>query len=296
MRSTQRHRAFTLVELLVVLALIAILIALLLPVLSKVRRQAMEVKCQSNLRGLGQAVTLYTQDCNFFPVANMKPKTGDGSWIACWPAMLRRYLRNQDIFYCPAQDPRCQWKPDMPGPTIYAEALHTNFGYQLGERMLVNEEPVAGVGQVNAMFFSYGISEPSQDGGAVNDARGNRISLGNMPYDTEGRTMRPSGWLRKASSVKSPSDLIVIADSYVDGAWDFQINVFSETPPQLSYATVGSIHRGGANVLFFDGHVSWRLREDLVVYEPVAKAAVAKLRAWSVTNDFVWPPNIWHEQ
>src|SRR5438128_399765 len=56
------HRAFTLVELLVVLAIIALLIALLIPALNGVREHANRVKCMRILRGIGQAMRLYAYD------------------------------------------------------------------------------------------------------------------------------------------------------------------------------------------------------------------------------------------
>src|ERR1044072_935198 len=53
-------KAFTLVELLVVVAIIAILISLILPTLSGVRRSANSIKCASTLRSIGQLIADYT--------------------------------------------------------------------------------------------------------------------------------------------------------------------------------------------------------------------------------------------
>ena len=64
----RRAKAFTLVELLVVVAIIALLLAILLPALGKARAIARNVKCLSNIRGINMAVMYYGGDNSDYAV------------------------------------------------------------------------------------------------------------------------------------------------------------------------------------------------------------------------------------
>ncbi len=57
-----RTRGFTLIELLVVIAIIAILAAILFPVFAQARETARGSVCRSNMKQIGSAMMMYSQD------------------------------------------------------------------------------------------------------------------------------------------------------------------------------------------------------------------------------------------
>lgn len=83
-------KAFTLIELLIVIAIIAILASLLLPTIAKAKAQGRKITCANNLRQFGQALHLYAADNDdYFPPegsgTSMNSETG---WYIALPRQM----------------------------------------------------------------------------------------------------------------------------------------------------------------------------------------------------------------
>src|SRR5688572_12608266 len=91
-RARGQRRAFTLVELLVVISIIALLIALLLPTLSGAREAARSSVCLSNERQLALALSAYSQENKeWWPVGSMSVCAHANHNSALWATVVARY-------------------------------------------------------------------------------------------------------------------------------------------------------------------------------------------------------------
>jgi prepilin-type N-terminal cleavage/methylation domain-containing protein len=96
--------AFTLIELLIVIAIIALLAALILPALSRAKEAGRATRCLSNLHQMGIALQLYVQDNH-----NRLPYMNDRSLTTTNPypppdVVLSNYLGNLNVLRCPSDN------------------------------------------------------------------------------------------------------------------------------------------------------------------------------------------------
>jgi prepilin-type N-terminal cleavage/methylation domain-containing protein len=118
MSFAQKNRGFTLIEVLVVVAIIALLISVLLPSLDAARRQGRMVVCQSNLKGLMQGFLTYAAETKGFLPGNSESDYADWLGLSNWNRLthtlpgrqpddgtvFKHCGRQRQLYRCPDDD------------------------------------------------------------------------------------------------------------------------------------------------------------------------------------------------
>jgi prepilin-type N-terminal cleavage/methylation domain-containing protein len=164
-------RAFTLIELLVVIAVIGILASLLLPALARAKQHAQGIRCMSNLRQLGVAVTLYTQEFNGkFQIDS--PLDPDQTWGSI--LNTNQPLKSLPVFMCPSYPPKAftNWlyiygvRQDPPVEFTegdFGEILKTAAVPQPSEFLLLADTTSLGRGGAGSCQYYYWRTDEDDD-------------------------------------------------------------------------------------------------------------------------------------
>jgi len=219
---------FTLIELLVVIAIIAILAAILFPVFAQAREAARKASCSSNLRQIGTAFQLYTQDYDdalpdrrdlktslpggYLPWSGWPPSDPRGGWASI---VLQPYTKNGAIWSCPSL-----------------------IGTAVGQAPQVLQATSSAPDAIPTRYWLWRFDRPD-----------NPVPLDNFWGKTE---MQAVDDLRAANNPNA---------GIPDGTADAELVVDPYFPRTIASipATIRGrgVHFGGRNRLFLDGHVKY---------------------------------------
>ena len=223
------NSGFTLVELLVVVAIICLLLALLTPTLGRTRELTKAVICRSNLHQMGNGLQGYLATYKFYPGGHTAG--GIGTYVV-WAPRIRMYCGdNSELFNCPVAPANQHWKTVInPGLN-----LPKRWGYLQNETPLYWNTP-----------FSYGYNNWGQG----QDFSQPQWGLGGYAeWQIQGRA---EDWdALAASRVKHPQDMIAIGDSKSEGVWD----AFIDPQPGEVREWPNDPHLQRSNIVFCDAHV-----------------------------------------
>ena len=113
MAGKAKRRGFTLIEVLVVMAIIAVLAAIVFPVLNRAKAAGRKPECLSNLRQLASASMMYAADADehmFGP--------------DYWGDILQPYLKSTEVLHCPLEGLHLEFDDGVLQPWSYQYALN----------------------------------------------------------------------------------------------------------------------------------------------------------------------------
>lgn len=166
------RRGFSLIELLVVVAIVSLLSGILLPVFLQAREKARQSTCVSQLKQLGMAALLYAQDYEETMVGVEQGDAELGETEVYWGDLLRPYVRNWEVLHCPSEPEALRRTAPLPGepegvtdPWSYSYALN-NVEDLLEQSIGAAYSPLSALSSpAETILFAEGWPVPATEGG-----------------------------------------------------------------------------------------------------------------------------------
>jgi prepilin-type processing-associated H-X9-DG protein len=221
-----RIGAFTLVELLVVICILAILGTLLLPALGQAKNQAHTAQCLNNMRQLGIALNIYTEDDGAYPLA-----TSDGITGAWQPAL--QTISSSLMFSCPTE---------VPPSSNFVSIFNWNGGFI-------------------SPYYGYNVFGAACEGSPpYNPGLGGDVNL-----STGSRTATPVNRILTPAQMITIGDSAIFIDVIfgVQPQANIPKQIYLAFPyvfSDFNIPGVGNWHDNNANFLFADAHVNLALQ------------------------------------
>lgn len=282
------RRGFTLIEILIVLAIIMLLAAILFPAFEAAQNNANRAACQSNLKQLALGMQMYTSDYdNTYPSFRQEWDTGScpgsvasivstvtNQWNAKgWATMIEPYTKNSELLQCPSgpatpSDPAYIGYPNIKdqkyqknsGKQNYnAYFYNMNLGYRTGgwatctpsTPVLIRESAVS----ATSLTLLFG-------DGSLNGSEANYWGWG---VGTAASSAH--GGVLSAKTARNNAGLADEDYGTPNQAFTFYVGVGNTSNQHPSNSALR--HLEGANYAFCDGHVKW-LKPDQVTIRPVS--------------------------